>query len=90
MVYGTSYLCFSKHSFLQFIHVLHVLNVSCELFNSVGNSFGSRTTGITEDLMSSSDRISARLAVERRAGRTFQIPEKKGRSSGGEVGGTES
>lgn len=79
----------SERSFSTVRTVLHVLNVSCELLNSVGNSFGSRTTGITGDLMSSSGRVSARLAVERRAGRTFQIPEKKGRSSEGEVGGTE-
>jgi len=38
--------------------------------------------------MSSSARVSARLAVEEPE-RTFWIPEKKGRSSEGEVGGTE-
>jgi len=55
----------SKRSSSTARTVLHVLNVSCELLNSVGNSFGSRTTGITGDLMSSSGRVSVRLAREK-------------------------
>lgn len=38
-------------------------------------------------MSSSSDRVSAQLAVEEPG--TFQIPRKKGRGSEGEVGGTE-
>ncbi|CAL1680102.1 unnamed protein product [Lasius platythorax] len=63
-MYATSYLHFPKILLCNSYTVLHVLNVSCELLNSVSNSFGSRTTGITEDLMSSPSRVSTRLAVE--------------------------
>lgn len=69
VVYDTNLSVLSKRSSSATRAVLHVLNVSCELLNSVGNSFGSRTTGITGDLMSSSGRVSERLAVERRASR---------------------
>lgn len=61
---------------LQGARQSHISDVSYELLNSASNSFGSRTIGITEGLMSFWSRAAVQVAVTESG--TLPVPEKEG------------